>query len=756
MGLVSWVFGNKPKASEQASSTTTPGDKPDGEVKAYSKKASPETNTSSRDDQFTIEELDGDDGTLDAEVESGHENPDPEARSSNSVQVKRSASTKSARSSRFSSTAELFGGDDTDFLTDFLEEAPVPLKFQRPTETLPENNKDAVSPGIDKNGNEDGAYDGDVSEQDEEADGDIASPRSSDLEANTSEQSALSKSTKSGEDNQAIAPTDEDQSDAHEDEQEEQQGVAAEQETLTEEQVAIVKVPSTDADQARLRKPIFTCNWGDSDEDEGDWPSLHVEDKIAIVKEPSTKIRLPKPVIKTSWADLDDDDDDDDWTIPVGWTADKDGENGPIDQTFQGAERGSEAGTLASRYGAGHSGLDKGGDVAKSDLNQAGEKPKKIGTRVRGSKFGTVASKYPSSPLDCGAGYTGPSRSLAFHQYATVEQAYRYEEIRRDADEAYQIQMQKLRERYAAEIEFFKEPSTIAPDEEDLHDDEMRKVFSDIYPALPSQEAHGKMHIIDWKTLMGPDYMGPDPDDEEKYLLHFVKPRLCDAVATLLFESDPFSLDAWLDPSKKVVEWWHSPHYLHRGVMRTVIRRDGNDVIVGTFTDLGFNVCWSQYIKAEIDDDGQWTETYAFQGGQFMKKPGEKEPGASSRKIRGEIDWESFEIGEFKYYDEDELCDPIETLWHGRVLAHTMLRMILDNYSQYRGGNTVELVIDGKLTSIEQRGIRRVPRINGIENDRIEEVVSSLGLFAPFEEDVLSLEFSSKKLNEVELEPMTC
>ncbi|KAL5377974.1 hypothetical protein DPSP01_009420 [Paraphaeosphaeria sporulosa] len=164
-----------------------------------------------------------------------------------------------------------------------------------------------------------------------------------------------------------------------------------------------------------------------------------------------------------------------------------------------------------------------------------------------------------------GAGYEGPSRSLAIHQYTNVEQAYRNEELRRDAEEAYQLQIQKLWERFAADIESLKEPSTIAPYDDDLHDEGMCKIFRNVYPALPSHEIPGNMHIIDWKTLMGPDHTGPDPDDEEEFLLHFVKPRLCDAVATILFESVPSALDAWLDRSKKVVEWWHSPHYLHRG-----------------------------------------------------------------------------------------------------------------------------------------------------------------------------------------------
>ncbi|KAF9740011.1 hypothetical protein PMIN01_02646 [Paraphaeosphaeria minitans] len=688
MELVSWIFGAKPKVPEQVPYTTTPGDKLDGEVKTCSRQVSPEKNTPSRSIHFTVEEFGGGDEMSDDDEDPEDGSLDTETEPSNNAQIRRSNSTKPAASSRSSSTAELFGGDDTDFLDDSRTKVSVSMKFQRPTEGLPENSKDVASTATTEIGTDDGAYNGD-----------IASPPALGPE-DAPGQSALPEPDTSGEDDQINFPTNEDQSNAHEDKRNEQQDVATEQKTLAEESIAIVEASSTNAALEYPHKLTFGFNWADSVEEECD-----VDKEIAMGKERSTK-QSSKPVVKTRWADMDDDDDVDYWKSSAEWTSDQTAIHttyGPTYQTFQETERGSKVGTLSarlpssrSRTGAGYPILGKGGDAAN-------------------------------------AGYDGPSRSLDFHQYSNVEQAHRNEELRWDAEEAYQLQIQKLWERYAVDIESLKEPSTISPDEVDLHDEQMCKFFRGIYPALPSQEIPGNMHIIDWKTLAGPDQTGPELDDEENFLLQFVKPRLCDALATILFESDPAALDAWLDPSKKVVEWWHSPHYLHRGVMRTVFRRDGNDVIVGTFTDLGF----------------AWTETYAFQGGQFQKEPGEKEPGASSQKIRGEIDWESFEIGQAKCYDYDELSDPVEALWHGRVLAHTMLRMVLNSYSQYRGGNTVDLAVDGKWTSIEQRGVTRVPRANGIENDRIEEVVSSPGLSAPFEEVIPSLELSSEEMNEV-------
>ncbi|KAL5377975.1 hypothetical protein DPSP01_009421 [Paraphaeosphaeria sporulosa] len=168
---------------------------------------------------------------------------DTETQSSNNVQIKPSDSMKSATSSR-SSTAELFGGDDTDFLDDFFTEDSVPLKFQRPTQALPENNKDNASPESTETGTDD-----DVGEEDEESDGDIALPPTSGPE-DAPEQSTLPESRDPGEDDHIDSPADEDQNDADKDENEEytQRGAASEQKAFTEEQVAIVEASSANAE----------------------------------------------------------------------------------------------------------------------------------------------------------------------------------------------------------------------------------------------------------------------------------------------------------------------------------------------------------------------------------------------------------------------------------------------------------------------------------------------------------------------------
>ncbi|KAJ4350270.1 uncharacterized protein N0V89_008891 [Didymosphaeria variabile] len=758
MGLISWALGKKPEASGPSpSSSTTKPDKVDSHVKISSRDALSKMVSTNGDNVMVIEELESDDGVLSAEMNSSDErNHYPKAQSSSKTRAKGPVNPTGliASSSSFS-TAELFGGDDTDFLGDLLEGTSAPLKFQRRGGFPLDKGKVSVSQEINKPCGEDGAYHGDASEKDEEPDDgiDVESPAFGLTTQGSLAQSTFPKSTTSEEDEHSNFPSDKDHTNADEDEQDEQPNVI-----LVEEQAAVVKKPSASVILARLHKPIVSPNWADLDEDDDDWEAPvawragHASDNPNVLEDGEEDIdSYVQYNAQADVADLADSEEE----------ADADITERPIDETSLEAEQdnvGSEAGVPSSYslptisdYGVGDLGLDNGEEITNFNQSPADETSEENDEELQGAHVGTSCSHYTSSESDYGAGYTGPSRSLAYHDYADVVQAYRNEEDRRDSDEAYQIQMQQLWERYAEKIDLLKEPSTTEPQEQDSHDEVMRIVFSDIYPALPSNAESGQMHIIDWKTLMGPDYLGPDPDDEGKFLLHFAKPRLCDVVATLLFESDPSALDAWLDPSNKVVEWWHSLHHSYPGVFKTVIRRDGNEVTVGTFSDLGFNVCWNRYIKAEINTNGQWSESFAFKGGQFRKQPEENEPGASSRKDRGEIDWESFKIGDPSKYDWDELEDPAEALWQGRVLARELLLTILNNYNQYRGGNTVELVVDGELTPIEARGVRRVPRCNGIENDRIEEVVSSLGVYARIGEDLASHESSSEVLNGLEL-----
>lgn len=71
----------------------------------------------------------------------------------------------------------------------------------------------------------------------------------------------------------------------------------------------------------------------------------------------------------------------------------------------------------------------------------------------------------------------------------------------------------------------------------DLHDDIIAKLFADAYPSLPAYEPARRMHIINHEQL---------GDTKGIPLLEYAHPRLCDAIATILFESKP--TNSWCIP----------------------------------------------------------------------------------------------------------------------------------------------------------------------------------------------------------------
>ena len=332
-------------------------------------------------------------------------------------------------------------------------------------------------------------------------------------------------------------------------------------------------------------------------------------------------------------------------------------------------------------------------------------------------RLGTASLTSQSSEPDrYDAGYEGPSRSLASrHGMGRTSEwglptGERWEEIQED----YQLQLTELHNASAQDIEalqVFNESATISAEEEDLHDREMRKVFVDLHPGLQSDAPTGTMHIIDWKTLLK-----PDPDIEGQFILDFVYPRLCDVVATMLFESHPPALEAFLNMSNTTVEWWHRPHYPAPGTFNIVIRRFKNEVIVGTYSDHVFRVCWSRFLRVKIAHNGRWSEYFAFNGP------------ATSPKVGGEIDWseDAFECVKRNSDTSDdtmiECWKPDEAFFEGRHLALHLLQHTLGQgeWISYRRKNTVHYVVDGKTSVLEERSARRVLRQSRKWDDQAE------------------------------------
>jgi hypothetical protein len=88
-------------------------------------------------------------------------------------QMKRSNSTKLPASLHASSTDELFGGDDTDFLDDFVFKTPVPLKYEQPMKTLPGIGNGSTNPDTAKTEIDGGGVGGNVSEAEVETVGNV-------------------------------------------------------------------------------------------------------------------------------------------------------------------------------------------------------------------------------------------------------------------------------------------------------------------------------------------------------------------------------------------------------------------------------------------------------------------------------------------------------------------------------------------------------------------------------------------------------
>jgi hypothetical protein len=106
----------------------------------------------------------------------------------------------------------------------------------------------------------------------------------------------------------------------------------------------------------------------------------------------------------------------------------------------------------------------------------------------------------------------------------------------------------------------------------DKHDEIMQHFYSDICRVFPPSLPPRFMHLIDVDAYMN----SRDP------IVRYANPRLCDAVATVLFKTNPRCLEDFLNTDIQVFEWRRSPH----GVM---IHRDGFNVTVSAPT--------SSYIK---------------------------------------------------------------------------------------------------------------------------------------------------------------
>ena len=136
----------------------------------------------------------------------------------------------------------------------------------------------------------------------------------------------------------------------------------------------------------------------------------------------------------------------------------------------------------------------------------------------------------------------------------------------------------------------------------DLNDEVMKQLFiksTHLFPSL-TPDSPRNMHIVDLVAL----FKSEDP------LVKHTRPRLCDAVATVLSHTDKACLQAFLDPSVEEFTYRREIDN-NKGGLMLIIRREGNEVIVGAYVNFGFMLQWKLYVKSLIGPTGQWHEVYA-------------------------------------------------------------------------------------------------------------------------------------------------
>lgn len=200
----------------------------------------------------------------------------------------------------------------------------------------------------------------------------------------------------------------------------------------------------------------------------------------------------------------------------------------------------------------------------------------------------------------------------------------------------------------------------------DLHDSIIMPLRSRDYTALPASAPTRHMHALDAKAYTA----NTDP------IVVAARPRLCDAVATILAYTSPQCLADFLNPEVEVFEW-------RRLINCVMIRREGNKVIVGTYYNYGTMYQWGYLVRSTIDKEGAWTETWASvcQGMTPIGKDGVL-------------------FKQFQARDADCGVEPDDeefALYTGRQLADFLLRYEVWNYYKW-WRYSIEWETDGKLT----------------------------------------------------------
>ncbi|PSN66698.1 hypothetical protein BS50DRAFT_666668 [Corynespora cassiicola Philippines] len=218
-----------------------------------------------------------------------------------------------------------------------------------------------------------------------------------------------------------------------------------------------------------------------------------------------------------------------------------------------------------------------------------------------------------------------------------------------------------------------QDPECSDPTGPDIHDQVLQNFFIDAHKALPADHPVQHMHII---SVLEHQYC------ESDLILHAM-PRLCDGVATVLFNSDPKALEEFLDPATQIFDWNREVGPSNRA-QSVVIRRVGSEVLVATYRNHGFHYLFDFYVKSQIDLTGCWKEVYAT-------------PCRSTVTVNENgVDWDGIELVDGAS-DELDIEDPKFMLYMGRKAAQYLVVYKCWDYDA-GSGDSCKWSADGKVS----------------------------------------------------------
>ena len=204
----------------------------------------------------------------------------------------------------------------------------------------------------------------------------------------------------------------------------------------------------------------------------------------------------------------------------------------------------------------------------------------------------------------------------------------------------------------------------------DAHDEVMQQFYQRECDTLPISNPAGYPHLLAHTAYL----------KYEDRLVQIALPRLCDAVATVLYLTSPKCLTDFLNPATEVFEWRRDGNCL-------LIRRSGNQIIVGTYHNYGTCYVWTYFVRSTISSTGAWNETYA--GASQITTP------VSARGV----DFEDL-VAEENEYGVDP-TDEKFALYIGRLLGHFLLESNVWDFRGWRRWNVV-WEADGVVTDARE------------------------------------------------------